>query len=174
VRHPTASTPGPTRPDPHQLRPHTPQHPSHRPAPGRQSMPAPRTPKITSDKPPLDRTRIGLYREHSASKRDHGPPGTRPRDHREGLCISVVGTVPPQTTGHNLAHPGAPPSALTTPLYPPLVGTLRDAEQARPHRRPAGHQTLPEVRHRQAARGLLHAPRRTALELLPPLHSQRH
>jgi hypothetical protein len=71
-------------------------------------MPAPRTLKITSGKPPLDRTRIGLYREHSASKRDHGPPGTRPRDHREGLCVSVVGTVPPQTTGHNQAHPGVP------------------------------------------------------------------
>jgi hypothetical protein len=136
----SAPTRVPTRASPHNQRTWTdaaepappaspdPAAPEARPNPTAPADAHTQDTKITSGKPPLDRQPIGLYREHSASKRDHGPPGTRPRDHREGLCVSVVGTVPPPTTGHNLATPGLPSSALTTPLYPPLVGIFKDAE----------------------------------------------
>jgi hypothetical protein len=60
----------------------------------------------------------------------HGPPGTRPRDHREGHRVSDVGTLPPPTNARNPASPGLSSSAFGTPLHAGPIGIFKDAQHA--------------------------------------------
>jgi hypothetical protein len=71
-----ASTPASTRPPA--------AMPGFWPPPRAQPSAARQTPKFSPSQSRLDRYGVGLYREHSASKRSHGPPGLRQEISREG------------------------------------------------------------------------------------------
>jgi hypothetical protein len=86
-------------------------------------MPTPRAQKITSGQPPLDRTRIGLYREHSASVR-------YPRPSRHSAKRSPGG--PPRIRRRHAAAPNE--RAQPRHARHPLIGIQNAAPtQARRH-----------------------------------------
>jgi hypothetical protein len=148
---------GPPRPHQHPRAPRPTQYPRPGRPPRRQPPATPRTRHTTRGQPPLDRTHIGLYREHSASVRYPRPSRKLGQEiNREGRCVPVIGTVPPPTNPRNYATPGNHLSVCRMPAYPCLVGIFRDGEQSAHPGSASTPEALPGGGHAVAQR--LHRP----------------
>jgi hypothetical protein len=105
-------------------------------APPGQNSRASRTRQPARSEPFLDRDRVGLYREHRASARNHTalPHGFRPRTQREGCGLPR----PEDRHGDCADQPGQRDSP-----NPSVIGTLNGARAAL-NRHPGRRQHAPD------------------------------
>jgi hypothetical protein len=125
MRRPTPGAPRPPRHDPN-LAIAVADRPSPSPAPTGQHTPASRTRQPTRSQTLLDPDRVGLYREHRASERNHTALPQLPAKDNSGRAVAYpdpkIVTVAAPTNPVNTTRPPACRSARsTTPTSPYVV-----------------------------------------------------